>query len=236
MPSTYHVAWWNLENLFDEENSPRRTEKLQRAIGADLTGWTPARRDRKISQLASVIAQMNGGAGPDLLGVCEVENRFVLDLLVATLGTPLPGRNYDVVQADTDDARGIDVAFIYDTGLFRVPEDQVFFHVVMRRNATRELVQVNFNTTQGNRTWSVFGNHWPSRSGGQFESAGYRHIAGETLSYFHQRALKSTAPPRRPWRWVTSTTNRSTRRWSPTRSGHASANASWKPTLRGSGT
>ena len=132
---------------------------------------------------------MNGGAGPDLLGVCEVENRFVLDLLVATLGTPLPGRTYDIVQADTEDERGIDAAFIYDTALFEVPDDQVFFHVVMRRNATRELVQVNFKT-QSDRTWAVFGNHWPSRSGGQFESAGYRHIAGETLSYFHQRALE----------------------------------------------
>jgi Endonuclease/Exonuclease/phosphatase family len=62
-----------------------------------LLAWTPARRDRKISQLASVIAQMNGGAGPDLLGVCEVEKRFVLDLLVAALGTPFPGRTYDIV-------------------------------------------------------------------------------------------------------------------------------------------
>ncbi len=56
MPSTYYVAWWNVENL-DEENSPRRTDKLQRAIGADLAGWTPTRRDRKVSQLASVIAR-----------------------------------------------------------------------------------------------------------------------------------------------------------------------------------
>jgi hypothetical protein len=40
----------------------------------------------------------------------------------------------------------------------------------------------------------VFGNHWPSRSGGQFESAGYRDIAGETLSYFHQRALEVHGP------------------------------------------
>jgi len=189
VPSTYYVAWWNLENLFDEEDSPRRTEKLQRTIGADLVGWTPARRDKKISQLASVIAQMNGGAGPDLLGVCEVENRFVLDLLVAGVNTPLPGRNYDIVHADTEDARGIDVAFIYDSDLFVAPPAEVFFHVVMRRNATRELVQVNFQTHK-NRTWTVFGNHWPSRSGGQFESAGYRDIAGETLSYFHERALE----------------------------------------------
>ena len=97
MPATDYVAWWNLENFFDEENSPRRTEKLQRAIGGDLAGWTPARRDRKASKLESVIAQMNNGAGPDLLGVCEVENRFVLDHFVAVLNTPLPGRNYQVV-------------------------------------------------------------------------------------------------------------------------------------------
>ena len=63
----------------------------------------------------------------------------------------------------------------------------------MRPNATRELVQVNFQTHK-NRTWTVFGNHWPSRSGGRFESAGYRDIAGETLGYFHQRALEVHGP------------------------------------------
>jgi Endonuclease/Exonuclease/phosphatase family len=189
LPSTYYVAWWNLENLFDEENAPR-ADKLKRAIGKDLVGWTPARRDRKVSQLASVIAQMNGAAGPDLLGVCEVENRAVVDLLVASVVARLPGRNYTVVHADTDDGRGIDVAFVYDADLLEVPLDAVFFHVVMRRNATREIVQVNFKTKTKQRTWAVFGNHWPSRSGGQFESAGYRHIAGETLGYFHQRALE----------------------------------------------
>jgi predicted extracellular nuclease len=45
---------------------------------------------------------------------------------------------------------------------------------------------VNFQTHR-NRTWAIFGNHWPSRSGGQLECAGYRAIAGETLAYFHQR-------------------------------------------------
>jgi predicted extracellular nuclease len=137
---------------------------------------------------------MNGAAGPDLLGVCEVENRPVVDLLVASVVARLPGRNYTVVHADTDDARGIDVAFVYDADLLEVPVDAVFFHVVMRRNATREIVQVNFRTRVKQRTWTVFGNHWPSRSGGQFESAGYRHIAGETLGYFHQRALEVHGP------------------------------------------
>ena len=195
MSSSYCVAWWNLENLFDEENAPaeRRSEKLRRVIGSDLAGWTPERRDRKISQLASVIARMNDGKAPDLLGVCEVENRFVVDRLAAAVHELLPDRQYEIVHADTDDARGIDVAFLYDPALFTVPAGEVFFHVVMRRNATREIVQVNFRTHTG-RTWAVFGNHWPSRSGGQAESAGYRDIAGETLAFFHQRVLEVHGP------------------------------------------
>ena len=103
-----------------------------------------------------------------------------------------------MVHAETDDARGIDVAFVYDDTLLHVPlpvEESVHFHVVMHRHATREIVQVNFKTTTAAaRTWAVFGNHWPSRSGGQFESEGYRAIAGETLGYFHQRVLEVHGP------------------------------------------
>lgn len=196
MVANYYVAWWNLENLFDEERAPgsRRTDKVKRALGEDLKGWTRTLRNRKIDQLASVIAQMNGSLGPDLLGVCEVENRYVIDLLIANLTRRLPGRDYGVEHADTNDARGIDVAFLYDTTSFEVPEDETFFHVIMRRNATRELVQVNFRSRHRGRTWSVFGNHWPSRSGGRYESAGYRDIAGETLAYFHERALEVHGP------------------------------------------
>jgi hypothetical protein len=191
--SNLYVAWWNLENLFDEENAPvlRRPEKVARAIARDITGWTPELRDRKIAQLASVIAQMNNGAGPDLLGVCEVENQFVLNLLAEAVTLVVPGRSYNVVHADTSDARGIDVAFLYDPTRLTVPAaDAVFFHVVMRRNATREIVQVNFETKPAGRTFAVFGNHWPSRSGGRIESEGYRDIAGETLAYFHERVLE----------------------------------------------
>lgn len=186
MASIYYLAWWNMENLFDEENSPRRTEKVARALGTSIVGWTPALRDRKIDQLASGIGQMNGGAGPDLLGMCEVENEFVVERLRDAVNGLLPARNYQVVHADTVDQRGIDVAFLFDPALFTAPAAERFQHVVMRRTATREIFQVNFHTHLG-RTWAIFGNHWPSRSGGQLESAGYRAIAGETLAYFHQR-------------------------------------------------
>jgi predicted extracellular nuclease len=187
MPSTYNVAWWNLENLFDHRDAPR-TEKLQRAIGGDLENWTPQLRDRKIDQLASIIRQFGGGSGPDLLGVCEVENATVLQMLVSRIEA-LTGRSYVFAHAETLDQRGIDIAFIFRPELFSAPQDQRFQHVVMRRTATREILQVNFQTHHSRR-WAVVGNHWPSRSGGQFESEGYRQIAGETLGYFHQRALE----------------------------------------------
>jgi endonuclease/exonuclease/phosphatase family metal-dependent hydrolase len=185
MSSQYRIAFRNLENLFDIENSPRRGDKLQRAIGKDLEGWTQARLDRKVSQLASIIRQMNGGGGPDILGVCEVENDHVMNLLVQALA-PL-GRNYAVEHHDMSDRRGIDVGFIYDAALFAV--EAQFSHFVMRRTATRDILQVNF-LTQHNRRFVIVGNHWPARSGGQLESAGYRAIAGETLAYFHQRILE----------------------------------------------
>ena len=40
MVSKYQIAFWNLENLFDIENSPRRSDKLERTIGSYLHGWT----------------------------------------------------------------------------------------------------------------------------------------------------------------------------------------------------
>jgi endonuclease/exonuclease/phosphatase family metal-dependent hydrolase len=181
---TYSIAWWNLENLFDIAGAPHRTEKLERTLASELRGWTEAIVDQKIQNLAAIIRQFNGGRGPDLLGVCEVESRPVLDRLVTAL-RPLR-RRYRVAHFDTSDQRGIDVAFIYDAALFSTTKRERFAHVVIKRAATRELVQVNFRTASGGLL-VVIGNHWPSRTGGQHESEPYRIIAGETLSYFCQR-------------------------------------------------
>ncbi|HEY6011437.1 MAG TPA: endonuclease/exonuclease/phosphatase, partial [Nitrospirota bacterium] len=120
--------------------------------------------------------------GPDLLGLAEIENQYVLELLVAALA-PL-NRNYGIAHSDSPDSRGIDVAFLYDQD--QLTAEEKFFHFVMRRTATRDLVQVNFRTSAG-KLFVVIGNHWPSRSGGELESEPYRMMAGETLAYFHDR-------------------------------------------------
>jgi hypothetical protein len=182
MPEYYFIGFWNLENLFDIEKSPRRSDKLQRVLRNELKGWTAKVLDRKVSQLASIILQLNQNRGPDILGVCEVENRYVLELLSERLNPP--GRDYRIVHADTQDQRGIDVAFIYDASRFGA--EDVFSHFIVKRVATRDLVQVNFRTASG-RMLIIVGNHWPARSGGRWQTDPYRLIAGETLAYFHER-------------------------------------------------
>ena len=186
----YFIAWWNVENLFSVEGDPNRIPWLADKLKAELKGWTAAVLAQKLAQLAKMIASMNDGRGPDLLGLCEVENKTVLEQLVVAL-KPL-GRAYKVVHHDTSDQRGIDVAFLYDSAKFTTKAKEVFSHTILRRTGTRDLFQASFYTTSGkgrpgkNRL-VVIGNHWPARSGGQYESEPYRMLAGETLSYWLER-------------------------------------------------
>ena len=88
----YLVAFWNLENLFAPEGFPGREPWIANAVRNDLRGWTQALFDQKVAQLASIIVQMKAGAGPDLLGVCEVENRFALEAVADQLNALRPAR------------------------------------------------------------------------------------------------------------------------------------------------
>ena len=174
------VAWWNLENLFDRENAPSRDPILAHTLASELRGWTAAVRDQKLEQLATIIRQLFGGAGPDLLGVCEVENEAVLGLLAQRINN-LQGRDYVVLNHASPDARGIDTSFIYDRNLLQhAGEDH---QVVVKRSATRDIFWAEFNLTATGNVFVVVANHWPSRSGGQYASEPYRMLTGETVSF-----------------------------------------------------
>jgi endonuclease/exonuclease/phosphatase family metal-dependent hydrolase len=184
----YCIAWWNVENFFASAGDPQRPEWLAKKLKSELKGWTQTIVNKKATQLAAIIRQINEGQGPDILGVCEVENESVLRLLVEKLG-PL-GRNYDVAHHDMQDQRGIDVAFIYDADLFETTPDQWFNHVVLKRNATRDIFQANFTTKLRGNTLVCIGNHWPARmGGGELATEPYRIIAAETLSYWIERIV-----------------------------------------------
>ncbi len=184
MKQKYQIAWWNVENLFDVQNSTERPDWLQRALNSELIGWDDNVLSKKINNLSSIIQKMNNKTGPDILGVCEVENLVVLKRLVESLAPT--GRNYDIVHHDMSDERGIDIAFIYDTKKFDFEE--YFSHVVLKRNATRDIFQANFKTKSGNPL-ILIGNHWPARISGELETEPYRSIAAETMSYWLERTI-----------------------------------------------
>ena len=132
--SEYSIAFWNLENLFGPENHPHRIDWVKKDIGSSLEGWTPTLYQTKLDQLAKVIIQINHGIGPDILGVCEVEDEHVLNNLVSTIAPHFPNRDYGTIYASEDlSFRGIDTAFIYDKSKFSVDESLIFNHFVMRR-------------------------------------------------------------------------------------------------------
>lgn len=186
MPGHF-FAFWNLENLFAPENFPGREPWIAQRLASYLRGWTQTLFTTKLDQLTSILCQMNNSQGPDILGVCEVENKYVLEQLTARMNGVLHDRNYNVVHADsTQDYRGIDTAFVFDTNEYTVDPNTIFSHFVLRRTGTRDITQVTFTTQRGHDLIALC-NHWPSRSGGAYESRGYRMTAGETLSYWHQR-------------------------------------------------
>jgi len=182
----HYITWWNVENLFDIDDAPadRRPADIARKLHVNLTGWNQQLLDRKIRNLAHVIHQINDGLGPDILGICEVENAHVLNLLAKAMHTT--SRKYKLIHHDTRDNRGIDVAFIYDGNKYQFNKKEFFHHEVIKRYATREIIQATLITENKNEL-ILLGNHWPSRSGSQYASEPYRIIAGETLSYFIER-------------------------------------------------
>jgi len=177
------VAFWNVENLFDTAASP---------IAADLEftpaqGWTQAVFDLKVKNIAAIIKKMHGGQGPDLLGLCEVENKFVVDRLIAEIGNP----KYKVAHVESPDIRGIDCSLIYSSDVFiDPPPADIVGHLVHFRFPTRDIFQVRLKVKANNAEIHVFVNHWPSRRQGQFESEPHRITVGERCGQLVDQVLK----------------------------------------------
>jgi hypothetical protein len=199
-----NVAWWNVENLFDImpwEDRARKIKNVGSSLKSDLENWDETKLNKKLEKLAEIIKEMNNNEGPDILGVCEVENEEVLLKLIEKVKTGnLANRNYGVIHYDGPDSRGIDVAFIYDKDIFEfhiknpnAPEGSDdrkywFSHEIIKRSPTRDILQVNFHLKEDpDKLLILVGNHWPSRISGDYETEPYRIIAAETLSYFNLR-------------------------------------------------
>ncbi len=162
------IGFYNVENLFDTEDDPdiRDEEYLP---GGDRK-WDSQRYQEKLKNISKVLASMAQGA--DIIGLSEVENKKVIEDLIAT--PQLKGHKYDIVHKNSPDRRGIDVALIYKKNKFKVinstwvkyPEEGYF---------TRDILLCT-GIYYGD-TITVGVNHWPSRRSGAVK----RNQAGARL-------------------------------------------------------
>ena len=172
---TLYLAFWNQENLFDTIYD--RSIDDEAFLPNGEMEWTEDRLDKKMYNLSRIIKIMNDGRGPDLLGVCEVENQAVLEEMVNTYLSDL---DYKIAYIESPDNRGIDNGLIYKSDKFTLLNVQADTVHLSDGWPTRLIFGANLITNE-NKKITVFVNHWPSRSGGQIESEPKRIAAAQTL-------------------------------------------------------
>ncbi|HBI81907.1 MAG TPA: endonuclease [Bacteroidales bacterium] len=170
------VAFYNLENLFDTLPGPNDTEFTPEGDNR----YTSARYWHKIERLSDVISQVGGElfpGGPAIIGVSEIENRNVLEDLVAS--PKLKPAGYSIVHYDSPDRRGVDVGLLYRPDFFKVTSHRsVTLHIPDNPNfKTRD--QLVVSGLLDGEPIHVIVNHWPSRSGGEKRSLPFRMAAAK---------------------------------------------------------
>lgn len=146
--------------------------------------WGSKYYNQKLANEAKVISELGRqytNDNPVICGLIEVENRQVIEDLIKQ--PVLAKSNYGIVHYNSYDARGIDIAMIYQKSRF-VLEDSYTKEVKNyneegRREYTRDVL-VAIGYLDGEKT-AVFMNHWPSRRGGEAVSQPKRNAAATVL-------------------------------------------------------
>ena len=176
------ALFWNLENFFDYRDGGT-SESDADFSAAGSRHWTSKKFYGKCDLVSKSLFWMGERYGrlPDVIGVAEVENRWVLERLLSS--TLLRKYEYKIVHRDSQDRRGIDVALLYRKGRvqlvdysFCVPS----FEGV--RMSTRDILHVKLRCISDGSVYDFIVNHHPSKFGGSRESEGRRAAAMETLA------------------------------------------------------
>lgn len=189
------IAFYNLENLFDTIPSPDVFDEEFTPEGPNK--WNGQKYHEKLDNMAQAISRIGEEdgwrGGPAVLGVSEIENRSVLEDLVAH--PLLKPSNFQIVHYDSPDRRGVDVGLLYRPGFFRVTStaspELVLFDEKGERIYTRDQLVVS-GVFDGEPMHFIVG-HWPSRSGGELASRPRRNAAA-ALSRHHVDSLLALDP------------------------------------------
>lgn len=187
------IVFYNVENLFDCTHDT--LTKDSEFLPDGLYGWTPGKFLNKLQTIGKVLLSTGGWEPPEIIGLAEVENQSVLNLLATRF--PLSPFGYKVVHYESPDVRGIDVALLYRPDKFSVlystpltvnlPEDQQF--------KTRDILYVK-GVVLNKDTIHIFVNHWPSKLGGEKLSIPHRLAAAKCVNRAVDSLLKDNSNTR----------------------------------------
>ena len=163
------VMFWNVENFFDWKRDSALTSASDEEFSSfGKRRWTKRRFLAKCDNVAKTVLWIadERGSLPDVIGLAEVENRFVLDKLLSE--TPLRRKDYAIIHYDSPDPRGIDVALLY-----RKTRLKPLFSKPLKINSgggvpllTRDILFAGFQRSSGDRA-AFLVNHHPSQLGGK---------------------------------------------------------------------
>lgn len=175
------IAFYNLENLFDTLNDPLKYDEASPMM--EISNNRSGVYKKKVRNMARVIADIGReqtNNSPAIIGVCEIENRKVLEDVV---NDPLLlSKDYGIVHIEGPDRRSIDVALLYQKEVFQVIssksyELKIYDALPRKRIFTRDQLLVT-GKLEGDLIHIIV-NHWPSRSGGEAKSRSKRVAAAK---------------------------------------------------------
>lgn len=175
--SAYRMVFYNTENLFDNEDDTLTDD--DDFLPGGVMRWNYPRYRNKINSIYKVIAASGNLEPPVLVGLCEIENRKVLEELI--YNTYLSHYNYAIVHGESNDPRGIDVGIIYRQDII----DLIFTRQLIPAGyshagfRTRNVLYAKFLINSD--TIHLFLNHWPSRRGGALAGEDYRRNISEMI-------------------------------------------------------
>jgi hypothetical protein len=175
------IAFYNVENLFDTINDTTKLD--ERSPIMEMKFNREEVYEKKVKNMARVISEIGADISkntPAIIGLAEVENRQVVDDLAND--SALLHKDYGVVHFDSPDARGIDVALMYQKSLFRPlstsnHELKIYDDITRKRIYTRDQLLVS-GELEGDLIHIIV-NHWPSRRGGEARSRPKRVAAAK---------------------------------------------------------
>jgi endonuclease/exonuclease/phosphatase family metal-dependent hydrolase len=186
---SYRVLFYNTENLFDPFDDTLTADEDFTPSGR--MHWTYKRYEAKLNNTYKVLVAAGAWQPPDIIGMCEVENRRTLEDLVNH--TPFSKYTYRIVHENSADRRGIDVALLYNPLTVQFISSHSF-RIKKRGLLTRDILYCKVRL--GSDTCHVLVNHWPSRSEGQLETEPDRLVAAGMLRFITDSLFNRAARAR----------------------------------------